>query len=93
MHRNPETLTTFFSSGMKRLLTSFDTKRERDTIFSMLAVLTSPTAKPLLDCPPPGSNLNALTQQTRGASRRPQLVWPRLASPRLATPRPGPNLN
>ena len=24
MHRNPETLTTFFSSGMKRLLTFFD---------------------------------------------------------------------
>ena len=55
MHRNPKTLTTFFSSGTKRLLTfltfSFSTRGERDTIFTMLTVPTSPTVTPQLNCP------------------------------------------
>ena len=56
MHRNPETLTTFFSSGTKRLLTSwvksFDMRRERETQFLLCWLFH-------------------LTQQTRGASHRP----------------------
>ena len=49
MHRNPETLTAFFSSGMKLLLPSlvfsFSTQgeRERDTIFTMPTVPSDPT--------------------------------------------------
>ena len=47
MHWNPETLMTFFSSSMTRLLIffltfSFSTRGERDTIFTMLTVPTSP---------------------------------------------------
>ena len=49
MHRNPETLTTFFSSGTKRLLPSwllgFSTRGERDTIFTMLTVPSDPTTR------------------------------------------------
>ena len=64
MHRNPETLTTLFSSGTKLLLPSWLLgfqhlgERERHTIFSsMLTVPSDPT--------------------TRGASRRPN--WTGLA--------------
>ena len=49
MHRNPETLTTFFSSGTKRLLPSwllgFSTRGERDTISTMLIVPSDPTTR------------------------------------------------
>ena len=55
MHRNPKTLTTFFSSGTKRLLIfltfSFSTRGERDTIFTMLTVPTlSFSQLPQLNC-------------------------------------------
>ena len=47
MYRNPETLTTFFSSGTKLLLPSwllgFSTRGERDTIFTILTVPSDPT--------------------------------------------------
>ena len=61
MPRNPETLTTLTYSGMKRLLTSLSLDfrhEERETIFTMLIVPTSPTANPQLDSPGPESNLN-----------------------------------
>ena len=49
MHRNPETLTTFFSSGTKLLLPSwllgFSTRGERDIIFTMLTVPSDPTTR------------------------------------------------
>ena len=55
MHRNPETLTTLFSSGTKRLFTSWvlvfrqeerereRERRERDIMFTMLTVPSEPT--------------------------------------------------
>ena len=47
MHRNPEALTTFFSSGTKLLLPSwllvFSTRGERDTISTMLIVPSNRT--------------------------------------------------
>ena len=82
-----ETLTTFLSSGTKRLLTfltfSFSTRGERDTIFTMLTVPTSSFSQLPAELSAQSQNLNSLTQQTRSASCRPQLDWPR----------PGPNLN
>ena len=48
MHRNPETLTTFFSSGTKLLPSlslGFSTRGERDTIFTMLTVPSDPTTR------------------------------------------------
>ena len=49
MRRNPETQTTFFSSGTKLLLPSwllgFSTRGERDTIFTMLTVPSEPTTR------------------------------------------------
>ena len=49
MHRNPETLTTFFSSGTKLLLPSlslgFSTRGERDTIFTMLTISSDPITR------------------------------------------------
>ena len=77
MYRNPETLTTFFSSGTKHLLNFLSLvfrHEERETQF-------------LLCWPFP------LTQQMRGASRRPQTEF---ASSRfksqLASPSFGPQL-
>ena len=62
MQGNLETLTTFFSSGMKRLLTfltfSLSTRGERDTIFTVLTVPTSPTVNSPAELPGPESNLN-----------------------------------
>ena len=46
MHRNPKTLTTFFSSGTKLLLPSWllgFQHEERNTIFTMLTVPSGPT--------------------------------------------------
>ena len=61
---NPETLTTFFSSGTKGLLTlltfSFSTRRETDTIFTMLTVPTSSFSQPPVPKSRPESNLNSL---------------------------------
>ena len=49
MRRNPETLTTFFSSGTKLLLPSlslgFSTRGERDIIFTMLTVPSDTTTR------------------------------------------------
>ena len=55
MHRNPETLTTFFSSGMKRLLTflllGFSTRGERETQFLLCWLfLHRPQSTPQLNC-------------------------------------------
>ena len=88
MQRNPKTLTTLRSSGMKRLLTSltfsFSIRGERDSIFTLLTVPTSSFCHPPpAELPGPESNFNSLTQQTRCASR----------SPQLDCPRPGSNLN
>ena len=63
MHRNPETLTIFFSSGTKRLLTffgllGFDTKRERHTMFTMLTVPTSPSFNSPAELPGQEFNLH-----------------------------------
>ena len=53
----PETLTTFFSSGTKNLSSfftfSFSTRGERDTIFTMLTVPTSPTVNSSTELPGP----------------------------------------
>ena len=83
-----ETLPTFFSSGTKRLLIffftfSFSTWGERHTLFTMLTVPTSLFSQYPAELSAQSQILNSLTQQTRGASRRPQLDWPH----------PGPSLN
>ena len=63
MHRNPETLTAFFSSGTKRLLTfltfTFSTRGERNKIFTMLTVPTSSFSQPQAGLPDSGSNLDS----------------------------------
>ena len=68
MHRNPETLTTFFCSGSKRLLTFFftfsffDTRRERHNFYyadrSIWPNSVRCIPEPQLDSPRPDSNLN-----------------------------------
>ena len=91
MHRNPETgetLTTFFSSGTKRLLLFFRLlvfwHEERETQFLLCWLfLHRPSVNSPAELSAQNQNLNSLTQQTRGASRRPQLDWPC----------PSPNLN
>ena len=83
-----ETLTIFFSSGTKRLLTFFlllvFRLEERETQFLLCWLfLHRPSVNSPAELSAQSQNLNSLTQQTRGASRRPLLDWPR----------PGPNLN
>ena len=71
LHRNPETLTTLFSSGRKLLLPSwllgFSTQGERDSIFTMLNVPTFYIVlqSTLTELSAQSQNLNSLTQQTR----------------------------
>ena len=73
---------TFFSSGTTPLLTfltfSFSTWGERDThtICIMLNIPTSSFSQLSSWTGRPESNLNSLTQQTRRASRNPQLDCP-----------------
>ena len=84
MHGNPEireTLTPFFSSGTKLLLPSWllgFRHEERETQFLLCWLfLHRPSVNSPVELSAQNQNLNSLTQQTRGASRRPQLVWPR----------------
>ena len=87
MLRNTEILTTLGSSGTKRLLTLFDLvfqHEERETqILQWWLFLHPSSVHSPAELSAQSQNLNSLTQQTCGASRRPQLDWPR----------PGSNLN
>ena len=82
LHRNPETLTTFFGSGTKRLLPSWllvfrHEERETHTIFTMLTV--------------PTSSFSQLPSWTLGPESKSQLTDPthpvthKLDSPRFET--------
>ena len=96
MHRNPETLTAYFSSGTKLLLPSwllgFSTRGERDTIFTMLTVPTDPTNARRIPLVTNWTRLVQLQISTRFVQHQISTHWPNKRAahpvdPKLDSPR------